>query len=113
MLQDAHSSKISEAVSAPVGDTVIIAAAADAWNYIHELIGDLSAAGTMSVIAINLANAERVLGIFQLADGQGLTLQDTPGEDGRPRFEFRPGERAVIRTTSGTFTGSVHRSIRF
>ena len=111
-LQDAHSRTISSAVSAPIGDTVIIAAATDAWNYIHELIGDLSAAGTMSVIAINIADAERILGTFQLADGQGLTLQDTPGEDGRPRFEFRPGERAVLRTTGGTFTGALSRSIR-
>jgi len=112
MLQDAHSRKISEAVSAPVGDTIIIAAANDAWNYIHELIGDLSAAGTMSVIAINADDDERILGTFQLGDGQGLTLQDEPGEDNRPRFEFKPGEDAVIRTVGGTFTGSVHRSIR-
>jgi len=113
MLQDAHSKTISSAVSAPVGDTVIIAAADDAWNYIHELIGDLSTAGTMSIIAINVADDERILGTFQLGDGQGLTLQDTPGEDGRPRFEFKPGERAVLRTTGGTYTGSLSRSIRY
>ena len=111
-LQDAHSRKISEAISAPAGDTIIVAAATDAWHYIHEIIGDLSAAGTMSVIAINAAADERILGTFQLADGQGITLQDDPGEDNRPRFEFKPGENAVLRTAGGTFTGSVHWSIR-
>jgi hypothetical protein len=112
MLQDAHSRKISEKVNAPSGDTIIVAAVANEWHYIHELIGDLSAAGTLEVIAINGAGAERNLGKFGLADGQGLTLQDEPGEDNRPRFEFKPGENAVLRTTGGTFIGSVHWSKR-
>lgn len=112
MLQDAHSRKISQAVSAPVGDTIIVPLASGEWHYIHELIGDLSAAGTVSIIAIDEAAAERVLGTFSLGDGQGLTLQDEPGEDNRPRFEFKPGEDAVLRTTGGTFIGSVHWSIR-
>lgn len=116
MLQDVHSRKISEAVNAPAGDTVIIpfAPGLDEWHYIHELIGDLAAAGTMSVVAIDQDSNERILGTFQLADGQGITLQDEPGEDNRPRFEFMPGEDAVIRTTtSATFIGSVHWSKRF
>lgn len=111
MLQDAHSRKISEDVTAPVGDTTIIAAVSDEWHYIHELIGDLAAAGTMIVVAKN-GSAERELGEFVLADGQGLTLQDEPGEDNRPRFEFKPGENAVLRVTGGAFNGSVHWSIR-
>lgn len=112
MLQDAHSRKVSIAVNAPVGDTTILAGASDEWHYIHELIGDLSAAGTVSVIAKDGAT-EEILGTFELADGQGLTLQDEPGEDNRPRFEFKPGYNAVLRTTGGTFKGSAHYSLRY
>lgn len=113
MLQDAHSRKISEAVTAPAGDNIVIPRNAEEWHYIHELIGDLSAAGTLSVVAIDAEANERILGTFVLADGQGLTLQDEPGEDNRPRFEFNPGEDAVLRTVGATFTGSMHWSKRF
>lgn len=113
MLQDAHSRKISVAISAPAGDTVLIARDADAWHYIHEIIGDLSAAGSVSIIAIDADTTEHILGTFNLADGQGLTLQDEPGEDNRPRFEFKPGQNAVMRTSGATFIGSMHYSIRY
>ncbi len=115
MLQDASSRHISSAISAAPGDTVLIARdlTTPAWNYIHEIIGDLSTAGTMSIIAIDVDLTEHVLGTFQLADGQGLTLQDEPGQDNRPRFEFNPGQNAVMRCVSGTFIGSMDRSIRY
>jgi len=114
MIQDASSRHISSAINAGPGDTVLIARnlTTPAWNYIHEIIGDLSAAGSMSIVAINSAAAERVLGTFNLADGQGLTLQDQSGQDNRPRFEFNPDENAVMRCVTGTFTGSLERSIR-
>lgn len=112
MLQDVHSRKIAQDVTANVGDTIIVPFAANEWHYIHELIGDLSAAGNLTVIAKNQSAVERELGHFTLADGQGLTLQDEPGEDNRPRFEFKPGEDAVLRTTGGNFIGAVHWSIR-
>lgn len=112
MLQDAHSRKISVAVSAPAGDNIVIPRNPDEWHYIHELIGDLSGAGTLHVIAIDEDTTEHILGTFNLADGQGLTLQDEPGEDNRPRFEFKPGQNAVLRTVSATFIGSMHYSIR-
>lgn len=111
MLQDAHSRKISQAVEAAVGDTTIVAATAGEWHYIHELIGDLAAAGTLEIIAKSGAT-EEILGHFELGDGQGLTLQDEAGEDNRPRFEFKPGYDAVLRVTGGEFNGSVHWSIR-
>lgn len=117
MLQGAHSRKVSIPVTANAGgDTVIVLAEAvtgafDHWTLVHELIGDLSAAGSLSVVAINQAAAERILATFTLADGQGLTLQDEPGEDNRPRFEFFPGEDVVLRVTGGNFIGSCHYSI--
>jgi hypothetical protein len=111
MLQDAHSRKISEDVQAAVGDTTLVAAVSDEWHYIHELIGDLASAGTVEVIA-KQGDTEEILGHFELADGQGLTLQDEPGEDNRPRFEFKPGYAAVLRVTGGEFNGSLHWSIR-
>lgn len=112
MLQDAHSRKISEDVEAATGDTIIVTGVSGEWHYIHELIGDLSAAGTLEVIAKS-GSTEEILGKFALADAQGLTLQDEPGEDNRPRFEFKPGYDAVLRITGGTFTGAVHWSIRY
>lgn len=112
MLQDAHSRKTSEDVQAAVGDTVLIARNPNQWHYIHELIGDLASAGTLEVIAIDSDNTEHLLGHFELADGQGLTLQDEPGEDNRPRFEFNPDQSAVLRVTGGEFNGSMHWSFR-
>jgi len=109
MLQDAHTRKISQPINiAPVGNTIIIAAKTDAWIYIHELIGDLSSAGTLSIYAgtTELAN-------FALADGQGITEQDEPGEDNRPRFECKPGESFNITCTGGNFIGAVHYSYRY
>lgn len=113
MLQDASSRHISSAITAAPGDTVLIARDPLAWNYIHEIIGDLSAAGSMSIIAIDADTTEHILATFTLADGQGLTLQDEPGQDNRPRFEFNPGQNAVMRTSGGTFVGSMDRSVRY
>lgn len=109
MLQDVHSRKVSVEVEATVGnDRVVVAAVAGTWLYIHELIGDLAAAGTLTIKA-----GSRVLGEFTLADGQGITLQDEPGEDNRPRFECLPGEDFVLDVTGGTFKGSCHYSLRY
>ena len=77
-----------------------------------EIVGDLSAAGSMQIIAVDSDSTETILGTFELADGQGLTLQDVTGQPGRPRFEFNPDQNAVMRTVGGTFTGTIARSIR-
>ncbi len=115
MLQGAHSRKISIPVSAPIGDTVIVAAntGTPAWLYIHSLTGDMSAAGTFSVVAVNPDASETILATFTLDTGQGLNLSDEPGEDNRPRFEFNPAQNFVIRTTGGTFAGACHYSLGF
>lgn len=118
MIQDAHSRKVSIPVTAPIGDTIIIqdtvgASAGEHWTYLHELMGDLAAAGTLQVIAINQSAGERVLASYNLDAGQGLTVSDEPGEDNRPRFEFFPGEDVVLRVTGGTFTGTAHYSLRY
>lgn len=112
MLQDVHTRKINTPLDALVGDTIIIPFAPDEWHYIHELIGDLQAAGNLTVIAKNQSAVETILATFTLTDGQGLTLTDEPGEDNRPRFEFKPGEDAVLRITGGAFIGNVHWSKR-
>ena len=108
MLQDVHSRKIAITVTAPAGSTTVIAAVPGAWIYVHELIGDMSADGTLIVKA-----GVRVLGTFTLDEGQGLTLQDEPGEDNRPRFECIPGEAFVLTTSGGTFEGACHYSLRY
>jgi hypothetical protein len=108
MLQDAHTRKISEKAIAHVGDTIIVPAQADAWIYVHELIGDLAAAGNLRVFA-----GTRELAFFALDAGQGITVQDEPGEDGRPRFECKPGEAFILRVSGGSFNGSIHYSLRY
>jgi hypothetical protein len=108
MIQDAHTRKISIAVTAPVGDTVVIQGQPDAWIYVHELIGDLAANGSVSVLS-----GSTILASFTLDEGQGITEQDEPGEDNRPRFECKPGDNFILRVTGGTFQGAVHYSLRY
>jgi hypothetical protein len=108
MLQDAHTRKTSIPVTAPIGSTTLIAAQPDAYIYVHELIGDLAGSGNLIVKA-----GIRTLASFVLDAGQGMTLQDEPGEDGRPRFECYPGEAFIIEVTGGTFNGACHYSLRY
>jgi hypothetical protein len=108
MLQDAHTRKISIPVTAPVGDTVIVAGETDRWIYVHELIGDLASDGTVSVLS-----GTDILATFTLDEGQGITEQDEPGEDNRPRFECKPGDDFILRVTGGTFNGALHYSLRY
>lgn len=112
MLQDAHSRKISVPIDADAGDTILIPRNPEEWHYIHEIIGDLDGAGQVEVIAIDSDDTEHSLGTWDLEEGQGLTLQDEPGEDNRPRFEFNPDQDAVLRVTGATFTGGLHWSKR-
>lgn len=113
MLQDVHTRKISQAVGLAAGDNIVIPVNPDEWHYIHELIGDMDSAGFIEVLAVvHATGTERNLGKFNLDEGQGLTLEDEPGEDNRPRFEFNPKEDAVIRVSGGNFVGSMHWSKR-
>jgi len=105
---DAHTKKTSEAVEAEVGTTILVAAKDDAYIYVHELIGDLSAAGNLIIMA-----GDRVFAKFVLDAGQGITEQDEPGMDGVPRFECRPGEDFKVVVTGGTFNGSIDYSFRY
>ena len=107
MIQDVHSRKISIPLAAPIGTTTVIAAVDGAWIYVHELIGDLASAGNVTVMA-----GSRTLATFVLDTGQGLTEQDEPGEDNRPRFECKPGEAFILVVTGGVFSGAVHYSLR-
>ena len=108
MLQDAHSKKIAIPVTAPVGTTIVVASHPDAYIYIHELIGDLAAAGNLTVKA-----GSRTLAAFTLDEGQGITEQDEPGMDGVPRFECKPGEDFILIVTGGTFNGALDYSLRY
>ena len=108
MLQDVHTRKISIPVTAPVGDTTVIAANTSAWIYVHELIGDLAAAGTLDILC-----GSTIVASFTLDNGQGITEQDEPGEDNRPRFECKPGNAFILRVTGGTFNGACHYSLRY
>lgn len=111
MLQDAHTKKVSIPVSAASGaDTVVITGDTndEYWIYIHELIGDLAANGTLTVLT-----GTDIRGVFNLDDGQGITLQDIAGEDNRPRFECKPGDDFILRVTGGDFIGSCVYSLRY
>ena len=108
MLQDAHTRKIAIPVTAPIGTTIVIAAVADAWIYVHELIGDLAGAGNLDVKCGTTTVAS-----FTLDAGQGITVTDEPGEDNRPRFECKPGDAFSLVVTGGTFNGACHYSLRY
>ena len=109
LLQDVHSRKISIPITCPAGSTTtVVNSVPGAWIYIHTLVGDLAAIGTVDIYA-----GGRNLAHYDLDAGQGLTEQDEPGEDNRPRFECVPGESFNIAVTGGTFTGSLHYSLRY
>lgn len=108
MIQDAHTMKINLPVIAGVGTTDVVAALPDAWIYVHELIGDLEANGTLDIRC-----GLQTVGTFRLDAGQGITLQDEPGEDNRPRFQCKPGEAFTLVVTGGTFNGAISYSIRY
>ena len=108
MLQDVHTKKTSAAVSAVVGTTVLVAGDDERYIYVHELIGDLAADGTIEILA-----GVRSLAKFYLDAGQGITEQDEPGMDGVPRFECRPGEDFSVVVSGGTFSGSIDYSFRY
>lgn len=108
MLQDAHTRKIKIPVVSAVGTHTVIPALPNAWIYIHELIGDLEGAGTIDILC-----GLRNVGTFRLDAGQGLTLQDEPGEDNRPRFECKPGEAFTLIVNGGTFDGACDYSLRY
>ena len=108
MLIDTHSTKISLPITAVAGTTAIIAGDPNRWIYIHELIGDLTAGGTLDVMcgAVNK-------GHFIMDEGQGITEQDEPGNDGVARFVCKPGEAFSLIVTGGTFNGSIDYSFRY
>lgn len=108
MLQDVHTAKTSIGVTAAPGDTTVIAANPDAWIYIHEIMGDLSASGTVAIKA-----GSRTLATFSLDAGQGLTESDEPGMDGVARFQCKPGEAFILTCVTGTFIGTVDYSYRY
>ncbi len=108
MIQDAHTRKITKSVIAPVGRTAVIKAVPGAWIYVHELIGDLLAAGTL-VLETGLTP----VGTFTLGVGQGITLSDIPGEENRPRFECKPGDDFNLVVSGGTFNGAISYSLRY
>jgi hypothetical protein len=108
MLQDVHSAKTSLPLAVPVGTHVIVAGDPDRWIYVHEIIGDLSAQGTLEILDGSLS-----LAAFSLDAGQGLTVSDEPGNDNVARFKVRPGNDLVFISTGGIFNGSIDFSYRY
>ena len=109
MLQDAHSRKITLPVVATAGaTTTVVAAVPEAWIYVHELIGDLSADGTLEILSGTTSLAK-----FSLDKGQGLTEQDEPGNDNVPRFQCKPGDAFILKAVTGTFNGAIDYSLRY
>ena len=108
MLQDVHTAKTSIGVTVPVGTTSVVAANPDAWIYVHEIIGDLAAGGT-----IDIKSGSTVLATFALDAGQGLTLSDEPGNDNVARLKCQPGQALVFVVSGGSFIGTVDYSYRY
>jgi len=111
VLQDAHTKKISLPVNTSLtGGDIIVAGDPTRWIYIHEIIGNFVGSDDELIIQ----SGSTPLANFDLADGQGLTEQDEPGEDNRPRFECPPGQDFILNSVGGTpFVGAVHYSFRY
>ena len=107
-LQDSHTKKITVPLAAAVGTNTIVAGDDSRWIYVHEIIGDLAAAGNLIV-----RSGTTELASFALDTGQGLTVQDLPGDDNVPRFEIKPGEDFILEVTGGTFNGGLVYSFRY
>jgi hypothetical protein len=109
MLYDVHTRKINAPITiSSSGDNVIVAGTPDNWIYVHEIIGDAAAAVTLQI-----KSGATVLAEFALDAGQGLTLSDIPGDDQRPRFEFKPGDDFIINLSGAVaFNGNVAYSFR-
>jgi len=108
MIQDGHTRKTSIPVTANVGDTVVVASVEGAWIYIHELIGDLAAAGDLTI-----KSGSTTLAHFSLDAGQGITEQDNDGGSNVPHFECKPGDDFILTVTGGTFKGGCQYSLRY
>lgn len=110
MLTDVHEGKISEVVEITgSGDHVIVTGDADSWIYVHELIGSATGDVVLEVLADTRPLAE-----FSLSEGQGLTLDDIPGDDGVPRFKCRPGEDFILNLSGAVdFIGGIVYSRRY
>jgi hypothetical protein len=108
MLQDVHTAKTSLPLAVPIGTTVIVPASSERWIYVHEIIGDLNAAGTLDVM-----DGLTSLASFSLDAGQGLTVSDEPGNDNVARFKIKPGNALSFVTTGGIFNGSIDFSYRY
>ena len=108
MIQDAHSKKKSIPVAAAIGTNIIVAGDDSRWIYVHVLVGDLAVGGNLIV-----RSGTTELASFVLDAGQGITEQDTPGNDNVPRFECKPGDDFILEVTGGTFNGSCSYSFRY
>ncbi len=110
MLTGIHEGKINEAISiTTAGDNIIVTGNSDSWIYVHELIGSCDATDLITIKSGSTDLAE-----FDLGAGQGITLDDVPGDAGVPRFKCKPGEDFIINSSTGaTFTGAIQYSRRY
>jgi len=110
MLLDVHEKKISIPVSiSSSGDNIVVTGNATSWIYIHEVVGDAASAVTLTIKSGSTSEA-----VFTLDAGQGLTLNDIPGDEGVPRFKCKPGDNFILNLSGAVaFSGSVVYSRRY
>lgn len=110
MILDVHEGKITIPLTInSSGDNVIVAGDNESWIYIHEIAGSFSGDNTMEI-----KSGGTVLANFELSEGQGLTLDDIPGDEGVPRFKIKPSDNFIINLgNTNEFTGSLVYSRRF
>lgn len=107
-MKQIHGEMINAPVTASsVGDNIIVASLSAGYIYAFRIIGDLSAAGTMTIKA-----GARTLGTFALDAGQGITLGEAGNENSEPAFICFPGEGLILNLSAGTFNGNVYYATR-
>jgi hypothetical protein len=91
------------------GDNIVIAGQPNRAIFIHEFIGDLAGATSLTI----KNGAATSLALFTLADSQGITLSNVANLNGEPRFVVSPGNDFIINLLgAATFNGNLYYSWR-
>lgn len=104
MLFNIHGEQTRASVNvSTAGNNTVIASIPNGEIFIHELIGEPTAA-----VTLNIYCGSRLVGTFPLVANQGLTENDVVGNSGEPRFKCFQNEAFILNLSSAVpFQGSI------